>query len=137
MIQTEDFRFVRPLIGFETFAEGELIATDGPDEIRAPCDDCTDLHAGARADRRARGGLSDAAAVGVRGLHVLYAMPCGRWTMVMHVWTSSRANELRASILAAAHKRRRSPAYSHLAVLMCRSPGVRQPAPSDLRGNRF
>lgn len=41
MIQAEDFRFVRPLIGFETFAKGELIATQGEDEIRAPCDDCT------------------------------------------------------------------------------------------------
>ena len=41
MIQPESFAFVRPLIGFETFAKGELIATDGPDEIRAPCDDCT------------------------------------------------------------------------------------------------
>ena len=41
MIQSEDFAFVRPLIGFETFAKGELIATNGPDEIRAPVDDCT------------------------------------------------------------------------------------------------
>ena len=41
IIQSEDFRFVRPLIGFETFAKGELIAQNGPDEIRAPCDDCT------------------------------------------------------------------------------------------------
>ncbi|MGJ7507062.1 succinylglutamate desuccinylase [Variovorax sp. GT1P44] len=41
MIQSEDFRFVRPLVGFETFAKGELIATNGPDEIRAPCDECT------------------------------------------------------------------------------------------------
>lgn len=41
VIKSEDFRFVRPLIGFETFATGELIATNGPDEIRAPCDDCT------------------------------------------------------------------------------------------------
>jgi predicted deacylase len=41
VIQSEDFHFVRPLIGFETFAKGELIATNGPDEIRAPCDDCT------------------------------------------------------------------------------------------------
>ncbi|MDM0068175.1 succinylglutamate desuccinylase/aspartoacylase family protein [Variovorax sp. J31P207] len=41
LIKFEDFRFVRPLIGFETFAEGELIATQGTDEIRAPCDDCT------------------------------------------------------------------------------------------------
>ena len=29
------------MIGFETYAEGELIATDGTLEIRAPCDDCT------------------------------------------------------------------------------------------------
>jgi hypothetical protein len=41
VIQHESFAFVRPVIGFETFAEGELIATDGPLEIRAPCDDCT------------------------------------------------------------------------------------------------
>jgi predicted deacylase len=41
MIKTEAFRFVRPLVGLETFAKGELIATDGPDEIRAPCDECT------------------------------------------------------------------------------------------------
>ena len=41
LIKTEGFRFVRPLVGLETFAQGELIATDGPDEIRALCDDCT------------------------------------------------------------------------------------------------
>jgi predicted deacylase len=41
LIKTESFRFVRPLAGLETFANGELIATDGPDEIRALCDDCT------------------------------------------------------------------------------------------------
>ena len=42
MVHTPAFRFVRPLKGFETFAEGELIATDGDaGEIRAPCDDCT------------------------------------------------------------------------------------------------
>jgi len=41
MVKTVDFVFARPVIGFETFAKGELIATDGPDEIRAPCDDCT------------------------------------------------------------------------------------------------
>ena len=41
LIKTEGFRFVRPLVGLETFAKSELIATDGPDEIRAPCDDCT------------------------------------------------------------------------------------------------
>jgi predicted deacylase len=41
VIRTESFRFVRPVKGLETFAKGELIATDGPDEIRAPIDDCT------------------------------------------------------------------------------------------------
>ena len=43
VVKTPEFRFTRPLVGFETFAEGELIATDGEDEIRAPCDDCTVL----------------------------------------------------------------------------------------------
>jgi succinylglutamate desuccinylase len=41
MVQTSEFRFTRPLEGFETFAKGELIASDGPHEIRALCDDCT------------------------------------------------------------------------------------------------
>lgn len=41
LIKTESFHFVRPLAGLETFAKGELIATDGPEEIRALCDDCT------------------------------------------------------------------------------------------------
>lgn len=35
------FAFVRPVKGFETFAEGELIAMDGDHAIVAPCDDCT------------------------------------------------------------------------------------------------
>jgi predicted deacylase len=43
VIQTPAFAFTRPLIGFETFDEGELIATDGEREIRAPCDRCTVL----------------------------------------------------------------------------------------------
>lgn len=43
VVKTPAFRFTRPLIGFETFAQGELIATDGSDEVRAPCDDCTVL----------------------------------------------------------------------------------------------
>jgi predicted deacylase len=43
VVKTPEFRFVRPLIGFETFADGELIATDGDDEIRALCPDCTVL----------------------------------------------------------------------------------------------
>ncbi len=43
VVKTPDFRFTRPLIGFETFAEGELIAIDGDEEIRALCPDCTVL----------------------------------------------------------------------------------------------
>jgi predicted deacylase len=42
VIQTLEFRFARPVVGFETFAAGELIATDGAAEIRAP-EDCTIL----------------------------------------------------------------------------------------------
>jgi hypothetical protein len=53
---------VRPLIGFETFAEGELIATDGPDEIRALCDDCTVLMP-ARLPSSAARGVPDPAPV--------------------------------------------------------------------------
>lgn len=41
MVKTTAFAFSRPLIGFETFAKDELIATDGDEEIRAPCDGCT------------------------------------------------------------------------------------------------
>ncbi len=43
VIKTPEFRFVRPCVGFEVFAKGALIATDGADEIRAPCEDCTIL----------------------------------------------------------------------------------------------
>ncbi|HSW04039.1 succinylglutamate desuccinylase/aspartoacylase domain-containing protein [Aquabacterium sp.] len=43
VVKTPEFRFARPLIGFETFGRGELIASDGADEVRAPCDDCTIL----------------------------------------------------------------------------------------------
>lgn len=43
VIQTPEFRFVQPLVGFEVFAEGALIATDGDQEIRALCADCTVL----------------------------------------------------------------------------------------------
>ena len=43
VVKTAAFQFTRPLKGFETFDEGELIATDGDDEIRAPCADCTVL----------------------------------------------------------------------------------------------
>ena len=41
VIQTTNFATVRPLVGFEVFGKGELIATDGMLEVRAPCDDCT------------------------------------------------------------------------------------------------
>ena len=41
VVKTAGLRFARPLVGLETFAKGELVATDGADEIRAPCDDCT------------------------------------------------------------------------------------------------
>ena len=43
MVTHADFRFARPLVGFETFAEGELIASQGPDEIHAPVGGCTVL----------------------------------------------------------------------------------------------
>lgn len=43
VIKTPDFRFARPVVGFETFARDELIAHDGAEEVRAPCDDCTIL----------------------------------------------------------------------------------------------
>lgn len=41
VVAHEDFAFSRPVIGFETFAKGELIATDGDEAILAPFDDCT------------------------------------------------------------------------------------------------
>lgn len=42
VIRTPEFRFTRPVVGFETFTKGELIATDGDTEIRAP-EDCAIL----------------------------------------------------------------------------------------------
>ena len=41
VIKSETFCFARPLVGMEVFAKGELIATDGADEIRSPVDGCT------------------------------------------------------------------------------------------------
>ena len=41
LVETPGFAFVRPLVGFETFDQGELIATDGAREIRSLCDGCT------------------------------------------------------------------------------------------------
>jgi hypothetical protein len=43
LVKTPGFRFARPLVGFEVFGLGELIAVDGEEEIRAPCGDCTVL----------------------------------------------------------------------------------------------
>ena len=43
VIKTSTFRFSRPLIGFETFEPGELIATDGPEAIHAPAGGCSVL----------------------------------------------------------------------------------------------
>lgn len=40
-VQTGQFRFERPVIGFEVFGKGERIAIDGDHEILSPCDDCT------------------------------------------------------------------------------------------------
>lgn len=42
VIRSPEFRFAKPVVGFETFAQGELIATDGDTELRAP-EDCTIL----------------------------------------------------------------------------------------------
>jgi predicted deacylase len=39
--ETDDFRYVRPLLGFEEFAAGDVIAWDGDREIRAPYGLCT------------------------------------------------------------------------------------------------
>ncbi len=41
MVKSEDFAFVRPVIGFEVFNKGELIAINAGEEIRSPCDHCT------------------------------------------------------------------------------------------------
>ena len=41
VIKTTEFAFARPVVGFEVFAKGELIATDGAEQIHAPCDNCT------------------------------------------------------------------------------------------------
>lgn len=41
VIKTPQFRFARPVVGFEVFAKGELVYTDGTEEVRAPVDDCT------------------------------------------------------------------------------------------------
>lgn len=41
LVRTPEAKFARSVIGMETFAKDELIATDAGEEIRAPCDDCT------------------------------------------------------------------------------------------------
>jgi predicted deacylase len=40
VMRTPEYRFARPVVGFETFRKGELVATDGDYELRAP-EDCT------------------------------------------------------------------------------------------------
>jgi len=41
VIKTGDVKFARPVVGLESFAKGELIVTDGAEEVRSPCDGCT------------------------------------------------------------------------------------------------
>jgi predicted deacylase len=41
VIKTGNVKFARPVNGLETFAKGELIVTDGEEEVRAPVDGCT------------------------------------------------------------------------------------------------
>lgn len=43
IVKSTEFRFVQPCVGFEVFAQGDLIAINGDEEIRALCDDCTIL----------------------------------------------------------------------------------------------
>jgi predicted deacylase len=41
VIKTGNVKFARPVVGLESFSKGELIVTDGDEEVRAPCDACT------------------------------------------------------------------------------------------------
>ena len=41
VIRTPQFRFARPVVGFEVFDKGELVYTDGDFEVRSPVDGCT------------------------------------------------------------------------------------------------
>ena len=41
VIKTPEFHFSRPVVGFEVFDKGELVYTDGADEVRSPVDGCT------------------------------------------------------------------------------------------------
>lgn len=41
VVQTPEFRFSRPVVGFEVFSKDELVATDGDKQIVAPFDGCT------------------------------------------------------------------------------------------------
>jgi predicted deacylase len=41
VVKSEDARFTRPVVGMETFAQGELIAVNGDEEVRSPVDGCT------------------------------------------------------------------------------------------------
>ena len=41
VIKTGNVKFARPVVGMETFDKGELIVTDGDEEVRSPIDGCT------------------------------------------------------------------------------------------------
>jgi predicted deacylase len=41
LIKSGNVKFARPVVGLETFQKGELIVTDGDEEVRAPVDGCT------------------------------------------------------------------------------------------------
>ena len=41
VIKTPEFRFARSVVGFEVFDKGELVYTDGDEEVRSPVDGCT------------------------------------------------------------------------------------------------
>ncbi len=41
VVKSREFEFTRALVGFERFAQGEIIAHNGDETIVSPCDDCT------------------------------------------------------------------------------------------------
>ena len=41
VIKTPEFRFARPVVGFEVFDKGDLIYIDGAEEVLSPVDGCT------------------------------------------------------------------------------------------------
>jgi hypothetical protein len=67
VVHTPDSHFARPAVGFESFDAGELIATDGDTEIRAPGVRPQDPDADARAEDEQRRGVLGAFASGLNG----------------------------------------------------------------------